>query len=147
MLTRLSYRAYRRSSSLRYRFERRITRAGTLVIASTIFAAGLGVDLDQSLAYQLFSFLFVLLGISVISAMTFRGRFSVSRSLPRFASVGQKLTYAVHIENGTLTEQSGLTLLENLADARMSFAEFAALSRPPYSRSFRRVRFPSGKRA
>jgi uncharacterized protein (DUF58 family) len=147
MLTRLSYRAYRRSSSFRYRFERRFTRAGTLVIASTIFAAGLGVDLDQSLAYQLFSFLFVLLGISVLSAMTFRGRFGVGRSLPRFASVGQKLTYAVHIENGTSAKQGGLTLLENLADARMNFAEFAALSRPPYSRSFRRVRFPSGKRA
>ena len=147
MLTRLSYAVYRRSSSLRYRFERRFTRAGVLVLAAALVSAGLGMDLEQSLAYQLFSFLCALLAISVMSAVFFRGAFGVSRSLPRFASVGKRLSYTMRVENRTSIRQAGLALLENVTDARMSYAEFAAISRAPYSRSFRRARFPSGRRA
>lgn len=145
MLTRLSYGLYRRSSGLRYRFERRFTRAGVLVFAGTLFAAGL--DLEQALAYQLFSLLFALLVVSMVCSMFFRGNFGLRRSLPRFGSVGNPLTYTVQIENRTRRRQSGLALLEKLADARMSFAEFAAVTKARTNRSFRRARFRSRKRA
>jgi uncharacterized protein (DUF58 family) len=143
----LSYAVYRRSSSLRYRFERRFTRGGVLVLVAALIAAGLGMDLEQSLAYQLFSFLCALLAISVTSAIFFRGTFGINRSLPRFASVGKRFGYTIHVENRTSIRQTGLSLLENVADARMSYGEFAAISHAPYSRSFRRARFPSGRRA
>jgi uncharacterized protein (DUF58 family) len=123
--------------------QRRLTRGGVLVIVGALLAAGLGVDLDQSLAYQLFSFLFVLLGISVISTLWFKGRFAVSRIAPRLASVGQELTYPVRIANLTRKTQSGLALLEDIADGRMSLEEFAAIAN---SRPFRPARFPSGRR-
>jgi uncharacterized protein (DUF58 family) len=145
VLTRLSYSIYRRSSSLRYRFGRRFTRAGALVFAGAILAAGLGVDLEQAVAYQLFSLLFALLVASVVFSMFFRGSFAISRSLPRFGSVGQRLSYTVRVQNLTGREQTGLALLEKLADARMSFTEFAAVTKA--GRSFRRAKFPSGARA
>jgi uncharacterized protein (DUF58 family) len=147
VLTRLSYGVYRRSSGLRYRFERRFTRAGVLVFAGTLLAAGLGADLEQALAYQLFSFLFVLLVVSTVCSMFFRGSFRISRSLPRFGSVGDQLVYTVRIENRTAHKQSGLTLLEKLADARMSFSEFSAVTRARTNRSFRRAKFRGRKRA
>ena len=53
-----------------YRFQRRFTRAGILVMCSALLAAGLGVDLDQSLAYQLFSLLFVLMLVAVPLTLT-----------------------------------------------------------------------------
>jgi len=147
VLTRLSYGVYRRSSALRYRFERRFTRAGVLVFAGTLLAAGLGADLEQAVAYQLFSFLFALLVVSTVCSMFFRGRFGVSRSLPRFGSVGDQLVYTVRIENRTARKQSGLTLLEKLADVRMSFSEFAAVTKARTNRSFRRAKFRTRKRA
>lgn len=73
--------------------------------------------------------------------MFFRGSFGVSRSLPRFGTAGERLVYMVRVENRTARKQVALTLLENLADPRMEFDEFAALSKA------RRARFPSSKRA
>src|SRR5688572_24363020 len=107
-----------------YRFQRRFTRAGMLAVCSALLAAGLGVDLDQSLAYQLFSLLFVLLVISVVSSARFKGRFEIHRSLPRLGSVGQRLTYAVRIQNLTPKVQAGLTLLEDVADGRLNLKQF-----------------------
>ena len=108
MLTRLSYGVYRRSSSVVYRFQRRFTRAGILVMCSALLAAGLGVDLDQSLAYQLFSLLFVLLLVALVSAAWFRGRFEIHRNVPRLASAGQELAYSVRVHNLTRKPQPGL---------------------------------------
>jgi uncharacterized protein (DUF58 family) len=147
VLTRLSYAVYRRGSSLRYRFGRRFTRAGALVFAAALFAAGLGADLEQAVAYQLFSFLFALLAVSTICSMFFRGSFGVTRSVPRFGTVGDPLRYSVWVENRTQRKQIGLTLLENMADARMSFKEFAAVTKSRKNRSFRRAKFPAAKRA
>lgn len=129
-----------------YRFQRRFTRAGILVICSALLAAGLGIDLDQSLAYQLFSLLFALLLIALISTAWFKGEFEIERYLPRLGSVGQQLTYSVRVRNLTAERQAGLTLLEDVADGRISFEQFEAVAGAP-SRSFRATRLPSGHNA
>jgi len=147
VLTRLSYGVYRRSSSVMYRFQRRFTRAGILVVCSALLAAGLGVDLDQSLAYQLFSLLFVLLLVALVSAAWFRGRFEIQRTVPRLASAGQELAYSVRVQNLTRKPQPGLTLLEDIADGRLTLEQFKAISNAPANRSFRQARLPSGRRA
>jgi uncharacterized protein (DUF58 family) len=130
-----------------YRFQRRFTRAGILVICSALLAAGLGVDLDQSLAYQLFSLLFVLLLLALLSTAWFKGRFEIHRNVPRLASAGQELNYSVRVRNLTRSRQPGLTLLEDVADARLTLEEFKAISNAPGNRSFRQARFPTGRRA
>jgi uncharacterized protein (DUF58 family) len=130
-----------------YQFQRRFTRGGMLVMCSALLAAGLGVDLDQSLAYQLFSLLFVLLLISLAWSARFKGRFEIHRSLPRLGSVGQRLTYSVRVQNLTSKEQTGLTLLEDVSDGRLNLEQFAAVVNARASRSFRRARLPSGHRA
>jgi uncharacterized protein (DUF58 family) len=147
VLTRLSYAVYRRGSSFAQRFQRRFTRAGMLVICSAFLAAGLGVDLDQSLAYQLFSILFVLLLVSSVSAARFTGRFEIQRSVPRLGSVGQPLTYSVRVHNLTRKPQSGLTLLEDVPDARLNLKQFAAITNAPGNRSFRQARLPGRQAA
>ncbi|MCI0744597.1 MAG: hypothetical protein L0Y58_04245, partial [Verrucomicrobia subdivision 3 bacterium] len=144
----LSYRIYWRTSALRYRVERRLTRGGVLVCVMAVLAASLGVDLDQSVAHQVFSFLFVLLAVAVVSGLSFRGDFGIARNLPRFASVGERLVYTVRVRNRTRKTQAGLTLLENLTDGRMTFAQFLAATHPARARSFRLAgRLPSGQRA
>jgi uncharacterized protein (DUF58 family) len=115
-----------------------------LVVCCAFLAAGLGVDLDQSLAYQLFSLLFVLLLVSAISAARFKGRFDIQRSVPRLGSVGQPLTYSVRVQNLTRKPQAGLTLLEDIPDVRLNLRQFAAISNAPGNRSFRQARLPDG---
>ena len=130
-----------------YRFQRRFTRGGILVMCSALLAAGLGVDLDQSLAYQLFSLLFVLLVVALVSTAWFRGRFEIHRNVPRLASAGQELSYSVRVSNLTRRPQAGLTLLEDIADGRLTLGQFKAISNAPGNRSFRQARLPAGRRA
>lgn len=130
-----------------YRFQRRFTRGGILVMCSALLAAGLGVDLDQSLAYQLFSLLFVLLLVALVSTVWFRGRFEIHRNVPRLASAGQELSYSVRVSNLTRRPQPGLLLLEDIADGRLTLGQFKAISNAPGNRSFRQARLPVGRRA
>ncbi len=135
---RLLYQSYRAVSSARYWVSRRFTRAGWLVLGGLALTAALGFDPELSVGYQAFALLGCLLAVSVASAVFFRGRFAVHRSLPRFGSVGQPLVYRLVLLNQTARAQAGLEVLENLADPRLTLAEFCDKLKPANgSRSFR----------
>lgn len=139
---RLPYRLYRFYSGLRYRLGRRFTRAGQAVLAALIIAGIMGTDTDNNLAYQAFALLTGLVLVAVSFRWFFRARFSVERLLPRFGTVGQPFSYRVLVMNLTDKRQGGLTVLEDLADARPAFHEWLAvqLDNERQSRSFRVMR-------
>src|SRR5205823_2879749 len=87
-------------------------------------AAMMGPDTENNVAYQAFSVLVCFLFVAVAVTWSFRARFMAIRLLPRFATVGSPLTYRVSLRNLTTRQQSGLTLLEDLADPRPSFTEW-----------------------
>jgi len=122
----LVYRLNRLPSGLRYSLPRRFTRAGLVVLMALALAGMLGVDTDNAVTYQAFVFLLCLLLVAVVGSCFFRVRFSASRSLPRFGTVGGPLAYSVQIQNLTRKTQADLTLLENLTDPRPTFAEWMA---------------------
>src|SRR2546425_250268 len=107
------YHTYRFFSFIRYWGNRRFTRAGFAVLAAVAFAAILGPDTDNNVAYQGFTLLFVLLAIAVCFSWFFRTRFAVTRLLPQFGTAGSPLIYTVLVRNLTSKTQTGLTLLEN----------------------------------
>lgn len=108
------------------------------MLAGLVMTGGMGLDTEQSVAYQTFAFLFFLLAAGLVGAAFFRGRFAAQRFLPRFGSVDQPLTYKVVLKNQTRRTQAGLTLLETLADPRKSLAEFLEKVQPAgQGRSFR----------
>jgi len=123
---RVVYRSYRVFSWLRYWTRRRFTRAGWVVLASLLVTTVMGLDTDNMVAYQGFSLLLVLLLLALGFSRFFRMNFSVVRRLPRFGTVGQSFTYRVSVRNLTSKTQSGLALLEDLADPRPSFSEWLA---------------------
>ncbi len=106
---------------------RRVTRAGLVVVGATVVAAMMGIDPDNTVGYQAFTLLFALLLVGTVFSFRFRVRFSATRRLPRFGTVGQPFTYRVALRNLTPNHQAGLTLLENPADPRPSFREWKAL--------------------
>jgi uncharacterized protein (DUF58 family) len=138
-MERLGYRLYRLMSALRYRVPRRFTPAGMLALSALVVSAAIGVDMDQTVAFQAFSFVACLLLLAMGAALFFRGKFSVHRTLPRFGSVGQPFSYHVRVRNGTNRPQRGLEVLENLADPRPSLDEFVRFQRARIGRRHFRV--------
>jgi uncharacterized protein (DUF58 family) len=125
-----SYRSYRFVTAADYWVRRRFTKVGLAVLAGLFVSAFMGSDVQQLMAFQIFTFLAALLTVALITSLGFRARFAAERSLPRLGTAGVPLTYRVAVRNRTARWQSGLELLEDLADPRPTLAEYTALERP-----------------
>ncbi|MEI7729631.1 MAG: DUF58 domain-containing protein [Verrucomicrobiota bacterium] len=144
---RLLYRANRALSSLMYWARRRFTLAGWAMMGCLVVTAIMGMNVERSVAYQAFTLLLSLMVLAMAAAFWFRVRFTAERVLPRFGSVGQPFPYRVVVRNESGQLQSGLWLLEELADPRPNFDEFVAQSkaRDRETKSFRIVFKRAGK--
>ncbi len=133
------YRCYRFASRRWYWAQRRFTRPGLALVGAFILVVLLAPDTDNNLTYQALPLLLVLLLAAVCLSRLFKGSFAASRVLPRFATAGCPLNYCVVVKNLSRRGQSGLSLLENLADPRPSFQEWLAVQRAERKvlRSFR----------
>lgn len=126
-LTKILYRAYRLIYSVRGVANRRFTRAGLAVLSGTVVSGTLGLEMEHTVAYQVFSILLALLTLSFAFCLFFRGRFSVHRILPRFGTVGQPLAYSMVVRNETPRLQVGLVAIDELANAQPGFDDFVAI--------------------
>jgi len=128
MYRRLLYISYRRNTGLAYRLSRRFTKSGKFALACFILAALLGLDTNQTTTYQAFTFLAVLLLVSLlwVAVPKRRHAITVQRRLPRFGTVGNPVRYTVTVRNDSARPQPGLTLLETLEDPRPTYAEFVS---------------------
>ena len=133
------YIVYRILSGLRHWTQRRLSPAGIGVVLAFLATGLLGLDTDNTVAYQGFTLLLSLLLVAACFSWRFRGRFSVTRTLPKFGTVGQPFHYNVQLKNLTDKPQAGLVLLENITDPRPKYAEWCAilLAEQRQSRSFR----------
>src|ERR1051325_9233554 len=124
---RLLYRIYRLISGLRYWTARRFTRTGLAMLGAVGVAAILGLDPENSVGYQGFTLLAGLLTVAGLFSFRFKAAFAAERLLPRFATAGQPFSYRVTVRNLTGKKQTGLALLETLADPRPSVQDWVAL--------------------
>jgi uncharacterized protein (DUF58 family) len=128
-----SYRIFSAVSGLWFWMTRRFTGAGFLALGTLVTAGALGIDTNQTLAYQIFTFLFALIAAAMLAALLLRPRFHVARMLPRVITAGQAFDYRVLVKNLGTRPADGLALLEDLGDPRPDFAEFrSALKFPTY---------------
>ena len=127
LIYKLFYRIYRSDVRSWYWARRRFTLAGLCVAGGFIVAGAVGTDIENTVTYQTFALLLAILLLAFGSSRFFRGKFSATRSLPRFGTAGQPLHYRVLVKNLTAQPQTGLTLLEDLADPRPPFQEWLAV--------------------
>ncbi len=139
------YLFYRGSTGVRHWIQRRFTTAGLTLMGALAVAAVLGTDTENTVIYQGFTVLFFLLLIALCFSFSFTARFRVERFLPRFGTVGCRLEYNVRVANLTAKPQTGLELLETLADPRPSFAEWLAVQLAD-EKQLRSFRFSQGRR-
>ncbi|OGK92017.1 MAG: hypothetical protein A2X51_09375 [Candidatus Rokubacteria bacterium GWC2_70_24] len=129
-MRRLLFRAFGLTFLAERWIRRRFTTAGLLALGATAAAAVVGLDTNRTLAYQAFTFLVALLTVAMAASLSFRGRFSVRRLLPHFATAGELLAYRVVIRNETARVQAGLTLMDETADPRPAFEELLRAREP-----------------
>ena len=139
LVLRVLYRGYRFISWLTYWTRRRFTVAGQAMLGGLMVAMFSGLDVENAVGYQAFTLLLALLFLAVVFSLRFRVALTMERLLPRVASVGQPFTYRIAIRNLTGKSQSGITLLEDLADPRPAFKEWRdyKLDENRHSRPFR----------
>jgi uncharacterized protein (DUF58 family) len=111
-----------------------LTPAGFLVLGSLIAAGVFGIDTQKTLAYQLFSLLFALLLLAILSSLFFKIRLTAQRDLPKFATVGEILHYQVRVQNHTQKLQRNLTLQENFKWHPPSFETFLRAREPGHEK-------------
>ncbi|HTV62545.1 MAG TPA: DUF58 domain-containing protein [Verrucomicrobiae bacterium] len=140
----LIYRGYHGSSSFYHWLRRRFTLAGLCVVGGALVSGSVGGDIDNTVTYQVFALLLAMLVLALGTSRFFHAKFSASRQLPRFGTVGQRLCYRLQVKNLTVRPQMGLVVLENSADPRPTFEEWLAFQLaenkrvPPFRLSDRR---------
>jgi uncharacterized protein (DUF58 family) len=120
----LIYRFYRVTSGAWHWSRRRFTPAGFCVAGALLVTGSIGLDVENTVSYQIFALMLVFLILAFAASWFFRARFSVHRSLPRFGTAGRPLGYRVRVTNLTKRTQPGLVLLEDLADPRPAFSDW-----------------------
>ena len=136
---RFFYRLFSTVSGIWFWMTRRFTGAGFLTLGTLVTAGALGIDTNQTLAYQIFTFLCALLAAAMLAALLLRPRFQVERALPRMVTAGASFDYRVLVKNLGTRPADGLALLEDLADPRPSLAEFRATLKFPTYRGWWRL--------
>ncbi|ELS01813.1 hypothetical protein Xen7305DRAFT_00015190 [Xenococcus sp. PCC 7305] len=119
------YHLFRSLHRLKQWLNRRFTVLGKGIIICLLISAIVGIDTRLTMAYQVFAFLLAALAIAILFSLRFAARLVVTRTLPRFGTVGVKLQYSVLVENQTDKIQKGLSLKENFADSCPSYTEFS----------------------
>jgi len=129
-MKRLLHLNYLLFSSIKFRVLRRIRRNGWFIFCCIVISAGLGIDTNLSLSYQIFSLLIAIVLVSMITLFCFRGRFKVRRTLPRYGSVGEEMIHEISIFNCGKNPQRGLGVFDLMADPRPTLEEFLNIPEP-----------------
>lgn len=119
--------------------DRRLTPAGMLVGGVMIASATLGADTQQTVSYRIFAFAAALLVVAGAGTLLQRGRYTITRKLPRVVTAGESFQYRVTIGNLENSPRDGLALIDDLADARPSLAEFRARYKMPTYRFWKQM--------
>ncbi len=124
----LNYRAF---SALKFWFRHRVTATGWLVLGATLASAALGVDTNATLAYQTFTFLFLLiLSSAFLARWSGCKTISAERILPKFGSAEEQMSYSLVLRNNSRRVQRSLNVIEEMNDPRPSFQQFASTPEP-----------------
>ena len=121
---RFLYHLFRLGYKLQQWILKRFTPAGLAILICLMITLIVGIDTKQTTTYQILTFLLAVLTIAVAFSFYFPGRFTIQRSLPRFATVGTELYYRVSITNNSRKIQTGLLFIEEIAHPKFSLAEF-----------------------
>jgi len=126
-LKKLIHRAYMAMNTASQWFYRKLTPAGTLVVAMMVVSSLLGIDTYKTMSYQVFTFLMTLFIISLGYSFFSKVEFSIDRKTPPAATAGAPFKYSVLVTNNTSVPLDSAVYTEVFADPRPSLKEFYSM--------------------
>ena len=129
-MRRVIYSLLRRFSVLDRWLRERLTPTGWLALGAAGAAAAGGIDLNQTLTAQAFTFLAALLALAFVASQAFRARVEVARQLPRYATAGEDFVYRITVTNRGTATLIGATVAERFRDPRPGYEEWRATREP-----------------
>ncbi|MCB1748392.1 MAG: DUF58 domain-containing protein [Gammaproteobacteria bacterium] len=120
----LLYRLFPLAGRASFWVERRLTPAGRMVFALGVGALLFGVDMRQTLAYQVAALALAALVAARLAGVGWRPRLTISRVLPDFATRGTSLVYFVEIANHGQRVERDLVLGDSLLTPALDYAAF-----------------------
>jgi len=133
MLRRFFYRQFRFASRIQWSLGRRLTSAGRLVTGALLASMVFGPNTRLTVGYQAFTLLFALLTIGAVCSLVPPRRLSVRRRLPRYATVGEPVTYHLVLRNDS-ARTAGVSVLDELEDPRPTLEAFQTTPEPDEAR-------------
>ena len=130
MIQRLFFPSFRRFARADLKFKRRFTPTGRLLLLGIILTAVFGIDTEQSMVYQLFVFLLILLVYASFAAAFFKCNITAKRVLPRIATDKTEFTYEIILVNNSKHRQRALYVFEDLEDPWPTLDEFLQAREP-----------------
>lgn len=118
------------SHPIQRKLRSRFSPPGLFVLVCIGVSAAVGLDTNQTVAYRIFAFLFCLMTVSLAFTLRFRTDISVRRDLPRYATVGEPLTYRITVENNGSRPLADLLLTEIPSPGLPSLEEFIHTREP-----------------
>jgi uncharacterized protein (DUF58 family) len=128
------YRQFVLASRTQDTLVRRLTPAGKLAAGALLGAMIFGPNTRLTVSYQAFTLALALLVVAALLSVRAPRAVDARRRLPRFATVGEPLTYHIVVRNGDGQARAGLSLLEDLEDPRPDFATFVSAHEPDEAR-------------
>ncbi len=122
-MRRLLFALFQRIHRFNHRLRQWFSDAGLFVAGAMLLAGVFGVDTRQNSAHQLFALLFALL-LTGWLARRRPPRLTLTRELPRYATVREPLHYRLCITNPSSRTVRGLTLREELTETYPDPASF-----------------------
>ena len=121
-----SYRHFWRNSQ---EFQSRCTPVGWILLSVLAASAAVGLDTNQSMAFQIFTLVAGLIMTGIIATVFFQPRLRVTRQLPRYAAADTPFTYRVtlHTDGGPVRD---IQLVERLADPIPTREQFVNSKEP-----------------
>lgn len=111
-------------------FRRRIRPAGLGALLAVAVGSFLSVGQPKNSIFQIFCFSLGLVALSLTWTFFRRARISATLELPRHATAGETLHYAVRVENIGKRSLRGARLAQTPPDPRPSIKEFAGTPEP-----------------
>ena len=124
------HRTYFRSCGIHHFISRRLRPAGIALGLVFVLATCLGIGHERGSIYQLFSLSLAMMMIGLPWAMLRRAKLEATREVPRYATQGEPVRYALRIRNHGTRRLGRAWLTESPPDPRPGFEEFSVLREP-----------------
>lgn len=130
MFKELIFPGYVRLSRVGRHASRKTTDRGRMIQLGMLIAMIIGVDMGRTLVYQLFALLLCMIIVSRLSLKLQPPSLSLTRSLPRYATVNEPLEYCITLRNEGNNVERDLELVDNPKVISPTLEQFRSAREP-----------------